>query len=565
MVASPPISSTRSRSPTTARWCSRGRERRSRWGRCRFRIRVSGASDEGQSIGQEDLRQVQGDPPHAASCGSSARTRATSSGRVKRRNGTYRRRRSPAQQAHGNRAHVHLRHRHGRSRARSSKAADISLDKRTDELDDERDPPHPRGHRAAELKVEGDLRREVSMNIKRLMDLGCYRGLRHRKGLPVRGQRTHTNARTRKGPRKGAGDQAQDRRRRAPKPWPDAAVDRRRNEGRRSQGTKKVKKNIQSGIAHIQRRSTTRSSRSPTCQRQRASRGRRPASRGFKGSRKSTPFAAQLAAEDAAHKAMEHGMRSVTVFVKGPGSGRESALRALAVGGLQDHADPRRHPDPAQRLPAAQAAPRLIQTSRSVRIDGSLHRSRLPALPPRRHEALPQGRALLHRQVRLRAARRTRRASTARRGAASSRTTASQLREKQKVKRIYGVARAPVPRLLPQGRSRMKGVTGEKLLQLLERRLDNVVYRLGFASDHAEARQLVRHGHFTVNGKRVNIPSFLVRAERHDRGARDSRKKVDAHPREPRRRRSPRRAEVARARQGQLHGHAQGAARRARI
>ena len=51
--------------------------------------------------------------------------------------------------------------------------------------------------------VEGDLRREVSMNIKRLMDLGCYRGLRHRKGLPVRGQRTHTNARTRKGPRKG--------------------------------------------------------------------------------------------------------------------------------------------------------------------------------------------------------------------------------------------------------------------------------------------------------------------------------------------------------------------------
>ena len=51
--------------------------------------------------------------------------------------------------------------------------------------------------------VEGDLRREVSLNIKRLMDLGCYRGLRHRKGLPVRGQRTHTNARTRKGPRKG--------------------------------------------------------------------------------------------------------------------------------------------------------------------------------------------------------------------------------------------------------------------------------------------------------------------------------------------------------------------------
>jgi small subunit ribosomal protein S13 len=55
-----------------------------------------------------------------------------------------------------------------------------------------------------EMRVEGDLRREVAMNIKRLMDIGCYRGLRHRRGMPVRGQRTRTNARTRKGPRKGA-------------------------------------------------------------------------------------------------------------------------------------------------------------------------------------------------------------------------------------------------------------------------------------------------------------------------------------------------------------------------
>ena len=54
-----------------------------------------------------------------------------------------------------------------------------------------------------ELKVEGDLRREISMNVKRLMDIGSYRGIRHRRGLPVRGQRTHTNSRTRKGPRKG--------------------------------------------------------------------------------------------------------------------------------------------------------------------------------------------------------------------------------------------------------------------------------------------------------------------------------------------------------------------------
>ncbi len=80
--------------------------------------------------------------------------------------------------------------------------AKVSLDKRTDELD-ENEIRAIRDVIEAGHKVEGDLRREISMNIKRLMDLGCYRGLRHRKGLPVRGQRTHTNARTRKGPRKG--------------------------------------------------------------------------------------------------------------------------------------------------------------------------------------------------------------------------------------------------------------------------------------------------------------------------------------------------------------------------
>src|SRR5512147_1189837 len=80
--------------------------------------------------------------------------------------------------------------------------AEVALDKRTDNLD-ENEIRRIRDILEADYKVEGDLRREVSMNIKRLMDLGCYRGLRHRRGLPVRGQRTHTNARTRKGPRKG--------------------------------------------------------------------------------------------------------------------------------------------------------------------------------------------------------------------------------------------------------------------------------------------------------------------------------------------------------------------------
>jgi len=85
-----------------------------------------------------------------------------------------------------------------------------------------------------------------------------------------------------------------------------------------------------------------------------------------------------------------------------------------------------------------------------------------------------------------------------------------QLREKQKVKRLYGIAERQFRGYFFKA-TRMKGVAGENLIQLLERRLDNVVYRMGFASDHAEARQLVRHGHFTINGKKVNIPSYLIR------------------------------------------------------
>ena len=86
-----------------------------------------------------------------------------------------------------------------------------------------------------------------------------------------------------------------------------------------------------------------------------------------------------------------------------------------------------------------------------------------------------------------------------------------QLREKQKVKRMYGLLEKQFRGYYYKA-SRMKGVTGENLLMLLERRLDNVALRMGFSSSHAEARQLVRHSHFTVNGKRVNIPSYQVRA-----------------------------------------------------
>ena len=86
-----------------------------------------------------------------------------------------------------------------------------------------------------------------------------------------------------------------------------------------------------------------------------------------------------------------------------------------------------------------------------------------------------------------------------------------QLREKQKTKRYYGVLEKQFHTYFEIA-NKKSGVTGENLLILLERRLDNVVYRLGLGSSRAEARQLVLHGHFTVNGKRVNIPSYLISA-----------------------------------------------------
>ena len=87
---------------------------------------------------------------------------------------------------------------------------------------------------------------------------------------------------------------------------------------------------------------------------------------------------------------------------------------------------------------------------------------------------------------------------------------ATQLSEKQKVKFVYGIMEKQF-RMYYEKAARMTGKTGENLLVLVERRLDNVVYRLGFAMTRREARQLVNHGHFTVNGKRVNIPSYLVK------------------------------------------------------
>src|SRR5882762_7272069 len=87
-----------------------------------------------------------------------------------------------------------------------------------------------------------------------------------------------------------------------------------------------------------------------------------------------------------------------------------------------------------------------------------------------------------------------------------------QLREKQKARRYYGVLERQF-RTYYERASRRQGITGDNLLRLLETRLDNVVYRLGFAASRAQARQFVRHGHFDVNGRRVNIPSFQVKTD----------------------------------------------------
>ncbi|NMB42184.1 MAG: 30S ribosomal protein S4 [Firmicutes bacterium] len=85
-----------------------------------------------------------------------------------------------------------------------------------------------------------------------------------------------------------------------------------------------------------------------------------------------------------------------------------------------------------------------------------------------------------------------------------------QLREKQKARRIYGVLERQFKRYFVEA-DRRKGITGEILLQILESRLDNIVYRMGFARSRNDARQLIRHGHYTVNGNKINIPSYLTK------------------------------------------------------
>ena len=172
--------------------------------------------------------------------------------------------------------------------------------------------------------VEGDLRRDVAMDVKRLTEIGCYRGLRHRKGLPVRGQRSKTNARTRKGP-KHRREQEEVREGRIVMANPKKKVVRRRRE----------RKNIEKGAVHI-RSSFNNTMVTVTDTNGNALSWASAGGLGFRGSRKSTPYAAQTAAETAAKAAIEAcGLKSVEVYVKGPGSGREAAIRALQAVGLE--------------------------------------------------------------------------------------------------------------------------------------------------------------------------------------------------------------------------------------
>ena len=224
-------------------------------------------------------------------------------------------------------------------------------------------------------------------------------------------------------------------------------------------------------------------------------------SAGFKGSRKSTPFAAQVTADACARKGMEHGLQKVEVFVKGPGSGPRDG-DPLAPG--RRPRDPRRQgrlPAGPQRRAAEEAEARLV-----ARVAGT-------QVPHCRREGMKlflKGERCLTEKCAIE--RRSYPPGEHGRGRIKQSEYLLQLREKQKARRYYGLLENQFRTYYAKARRRA-GITGENLLRMLETRLDNVVYRLGFAASRAQARQLVRHGHFQVNGRRVNIPSYQVKPD----------------------------------------------------
>ena len=257
---------------------------------------------------------------------------------------------------------------------------------------------------------------------------------------------------------------------------------------------RRVKKNIERGAAHI-RSSFNNTLVTITDVNGNAISWASAGEMGFKGSRKSTPFAAQMAAEQAAKLAMEHGLKTVEVYVKGPGSGREAAIRALQTAGLEISMikDVTPIPHNGCRREEKQMARYTGAVCRQCRREGQKLFLK--------GERCYSGKCAIERRA----------YAPGQHGQSRKKFSeyGLQLREKQKVRRYYGVLESQFAKYFEMAEKK-KGVTGDNLLSIVESRLDNVVYRLGFAMSRPEARQLVRHGHFTVNGKKVDIPSYLL-------------------------------------------------------
>ncbi len=371
------------------------------------------------------------------------------------------------------------------------------------------------------------------MNIKRLMEIGCYRG-HAAPPQPAGARPAHAHQRAHaQGSAQGRGREEEDGVAMAKNDPIDASAPPEGGKKGAGKPTKKKtfkkrgeKRIVHHGFAHIQASfnntivtiTDTEGQRDRVVERRRASasRARARARRSRRRRRRSPP----------ATPPRRSACARVEVRVKGPGSGRESAIRALQTIGHRGEVDPRRHADSAQRLPAAEAPSRVERrTCRMRTIDGSLHRTGLPAVPARRHEALPQGRALLHGEVRDREAQLRRPGSTASRARRSSSATACSCARSRRSSASTACSRtsSAATSRRPSG---TRGITGETLLQLLERRLDNVIYRLGLATSRPQARQLVRHGHFPVNGKKVDIPSYSVQGGRRRHRARHERRRT---------------------------------------
>jgi small subunit ribosomal protein S4 len=357
----------------------------------------------------------------------------------------------------------------------------------------------------ANLQVEGDLRRERSQAIKRLSEIGAYRGLRHRRGLPVNGQRTKTTpARARARRRPSAAERRPDLEGGSSNSYGSYVVQGRIAwlplvvKATRGRTRRRVKKNIAIGQAHI-KTSFNNTIVTLTDKDGNVIVWESAGSAGFKGSRKSTPFAAQVTADACARKGMEHGLQKVEVFVKGPGSGRETGHPVAAGGRPRDPGRQGRDAAGPQRRAAAQAEARLMARDRS------------PKCKQCRREGMKlflKGERCLTEKCAIE--RRSYPPGEHGRGRIKQSEYLLQLREKQKARRFYGLLEKQF-RTYYEKATRGSGITGENLLRALETRLDNVVYRLGFAASRAQARQLVRHGHFQVNGRRVNIPSYQVK------------------------------------------------------